>query len=39
MALTSKYCQKYNNREKQGVYNRHPRYISIRLPYNAINRD
>jgi len=39
MALTSKYCWKYNNREKQGVYNRHLRYISVGSPRNAINGD
>jgi len=39
MALTSKYYQKYNNRKKRGIYNRHLRYISVGSPYNIINRD
>jgi len=39
MAFASKYCQKYNNKEKQGIYYRHLRYISVGSPYNVINKD
>ena len=39
MALTSKYYWKYNDREKQGVYDRHPRYTSVGSPCNAIDGD